>query len=180
MKLLGENFLMVALSDFVHIYPNNLDPNICDYLINLFETSSTSNIYCFTDVREASVEASTVHNQILKNTLNIRTEYYEQYCGKIFPDVNSFEKFTILKTSPEEYSEDAEVDIKTYEDSRRFLCFKWYLNDNSGGQTNFLDLTIQPERGKLIVYPPFWMFPHREETPVESPKYTLTTYLHYR
>ena len=140
---------MVTLSDFIHIYDNNLSPEICNYLIELFENNCTSNMYNFTENKEVSKESSSIHNQILKNTLDIRNEYYTHYYGRIFPDVNAFEKFTITKVFPAASSPDAEVDVKSYESARRFLCFKWYLNYNSGGQTKFLDLTISS--GDLLI-----------------------------
>lgn len=171
---------MVYLSDFIHIYENNLSNEICDFLISLFEANTSTNSFNLTDNREISPEVSSIHNQLVKLVINTRNEYYEYCYGKVFPEMNAFEKFILTKVNPDEECEEPYVDVKTYEDARRFLCFKWYLNDNKSGQTNFLDLTIQPEKGKLIVYPPFWIFPHKENNPIEIPKYTLTTYLHYK
>lgn len=172
---------MANLTDFIHIYNNKLDSNSCNTLVNFFEENSpdkkTLNL---TDVKDSNEEIASIHNNILKIVVNIRNEYYEYCFGKVFPEMNSFEKFTITKFYPDVENEDAFVDIKTYEDARRFLCFAFYLNNNAGGQTNFLDLTIQPEQGKLIVYPPFWLFPHKELKPIDIPKYILTAYLHYK
>jgi hypothetical protein len=172
---------MANLADFIHIYENNLDHSTCDYLINLFEGTSANNVYNLTDNKDISEEVSTIHQKLLKIVINTRNDYYNYCFGKVFPDNHAFEKFTITKISTEDpISFDATVDVKSYEDSRRFLCFMWYLNHNNGGHTKFLDLTIQPEIGKLVVYPPFWMFPHKEEAPVSDSKYILTTYLHYK
>lgn len=171
---------MASLCDFIHIYDNNLDLDSCNKLIELFETNSSNDRYNLTDNREVSPDISTIHNNLIKNVFEIRDSYY-QFCFKeVFPDTHAFEKFTITKIPVE--SEDSEVwiDISSYEDARRFLAFTWYLNDNKAGQTSFLDLTIQPEKGKLIVHPPFWLFPHKEDPPIEEPKYILTTYLHYK
>lgn len=172
---------MANLTDFIHIHHNKLDSNQCDALINFFEEKSfdkkTLNL---TDIKDSNEEIYAIHNEILKIVISTRNEYYNYCFGKIFPEMNSFEKFTISKFYPDDKNVDAVVDIKTYEDAKRFLCFRFYLNDNTGGQTNFLDLTIQPERGKLIVYPPFWLFPHRELEPIDEPKYILTAYLHYK
>ena len=51
---------------------------------------------------------------------------------------------------------------------------------DEGGETTFESVTIKPEQGKLLVFPPLWMFPHRGEPPVSNTKYILSTYLHYR
>ena len=76
---------------------------------------------------------------------------------------------------------DTHVDVQDYASARRFLSFMWYLNDvDSGGKTVFNELTIDPKQGKLVVFPPLWMFPHRGEAPDDDPKYILSTYLHYK
>ena len=171
---------MVSLCDFVHIYENNLSSENCELLISLFESNSIDSIYNLTDHRDISPEISALHNELVKTVVKIRDEYY-QFCFKeVFPEIHAFEKFNINKISTEDEEVKVWVDIDSYEDARRFLAFTWYLNDNKAGQTSFLDLTIQPEKGKLVVYPPFWLFPHKETPPVEEPKYVLTTYLHYK
>jgi hypothetical protein len=173
---------MAALIDLIKIYDDKLDQVSCQTLINLFESqSSGSSEYNLTDNKDISDEIKSIHNNILKIVVNTRNEYYEYCYGKVFPEMNSFEKFSIIKYDQNnEVENNVELDVKTYSDARRFLGFKFYLNNNSGGQTKFLDLTIQPKLGKLVVYPPFWMFPHKELTPVDSPKYILQTYLHYK
>lgn len=171
--------MVVELNDLIQIYENSLSVEKCEYLINLFDTHSSGNIYNLTDNINSSGEVNSIHQDLLKIVINTRNEYYQYCCGNIFPDSHAFEKFNIIKISPED-EESTIVDIMNYQDARRFLCFTWFLNDNPGGQVNFLDLTIQPERGKLVVYPPFWMFPHKDTSPVETSKYILKTYLHYK
>jgi hypothetical protein len=56
-----------------------------------------------------------------------------------------------------------------------------YLNAPGGGETVFpnLGLSIQPEAGKLLAFPPIWLFPHAGLPPLGGPKYILHTYLCY-
>lgn len=171
--------MVVELNDLIKIYDNSLTLEQCEYLINLFDTHSSGNIYNLTDNINSSGEVNSIHQDILKIVINTRNNYYEYCHGKVFPESHAFEKFNIIKVSPE-FEKSTIVDIMNYQDARRFLCFTWFLNDNLSGHMNFLDLTIQPERGKLVVYPPFWMFPHKDTSPVETPKYILKTYLHYK
>ena len=61
----------------------------------------------------------------------------------------------------------------------RYLVFLWYLNDvESGGETEFvdLDLKIKPATGRLLIFPPYWMFQHRGVAPISNSKYILSTY----
>lgn len=64
--------------------------------------------------------------------------------------------------------------------ANRYLVFLWYLNDvDEGGQTRFPDLglDVAPRAGRLVVFPPYWMFQHEGLPPVSGDKYILSTYL---
>jgi len=65
--------------------------------------------------------------------------------------------------------------------ARRFMTAMIYLNAPDGGETVFpnLGLSITPQPGRLIVFPPLWLFPHAGLPPLTRPKYILHTYLCY-
>jgi hypothetical protein len=58
----------------------------------------------------------------------------------------------------------------------RVITFLWYLNDvEEGGETEFWDsFKIKPEKGKIILFPSFWCFPHRGNMPISDNKYIIT------
>lgn len=61
----------------------------------------------------------------------------------------------------------------------RYLVFLWYLNDvEAGGETEFVDLGLQvkPAVGRLLMFPPYWMFQHAGRPPLSGDKYILSTY----
>lgn len=63
--------------------------------------------------------------------------------------------------------------------SSRYLVFLWYLNDVAeGGETAFvdLDLEVKPQAGRLLMFPPYWMFQHAGRAPISNDKYILSTY----
>jgi len=63
--------------------------------------------------------------------------------------------------------------------SNRYLVFLWYLNDVAeGGETAFVDLGVEvtPRAGRLLMFPPYWMFQHAGRAPVSNDKYILSTY----
>lgn len=181
---------MVNLNDFIQFYDNALDPLTCDYLINFYEENSVfqeqnDETKCFqlnlTDFREISEEFKKIHNELIQNVFNFRDQYYEIFDSSVFPDKHAFEPFKIQKFTPNnEEHFGAFVDVKDYSSARRFLCFTWFLNDNPAGQVEFLNLFIQPEKSKLVVYPPHWMYPYKKYTPLKEPQYILKTYLHYK
>ena len=73
------------------------------------------------------------------------------------------------------------VDVTNAEESRRFLTAILYLNDPGGGETVFpgLDLQVMPAPGRMVIFPPLWLFPHAGLPPRDRPKYILHRYLWY-
>jgi hypothetical protein len=73
------------------------------------------------------------------------------------------------------------IDGGSHEFSHRQLVAIWYLNDltGSGGNTQFRyqNISVQPEAGKLLLFPPFWTHEHRGETLEAGSKYIATTWV---
>jgi 2-oxoglutarate-Fe(II)-dependent oxygenase superfamily protein len=64
--------------------------------------------------------------------------------------------------------------------ANRYLVLLWYLNDVAeGGATRFpqLGIDVAPKRGRLLMFPPYWMYQHEGAQPVSGDKYILSTYL---
>ena len=190
----NNNFLMDELNDFIHIYENALESDVCDFLVSLFEQTSDKHErfenegkpnftqFNLTENKEISSEVNQVHNHIIKNVFTYRDKYYEFIDTRVFPKDHAFEQFRIKKYNPGgEDRFDTHVDVLDYSSARRFLSFMWYLNDvQSGGETVFKDMIIQPKKGTLLVFPPLWLFPHKGNAPISGPKYIMSTYLHYK
>ena len=65
----------------------------------------------------------------------------------------------------------------------RYLVLLWYLNDVAeGGSTRFLDLDmdVAAREGRLLIFPPYWMYQHAGMAPVSGDKYIISTYLQFR
>ena len=64
--------------------------------------------------------------------------------------------------------------------ANRYMVLMWYLNDvEMGGETFFpqLDLGIAPRAGRLLMFPPYWMYQHEGRTPESGEKFIISTYL---
>jgi len=77
------------------------------------------------------------------------------------------------------------IDGGSHDFANRQLVALWYLNDvpeGDGGRTQFLyqDVSVQPEAGKMILFPPFWTHEHRSETLHQGVKYIATTWVLFR
>ena len=73
------------------------------------------------------------------------------------------------------------IDGGSHELSQRQLVALWYLNDvpGPGGETQFLyqDISVRPQRGKLVLFPPFWTHEHRAARLDAGVKYIATTWV---
>jgi len=89
--------------------------------------------------------------------------------------------YGIQRYNPGEYYH-WHIDGGSHDFSQRQLVALWYLNDvpeGCGGETEFLfqNIKIKPEKGKLILFPPFWTHEHRAVTLKEGVKYIATTWI---
>lgn len=74
------------------------------------------------------------------------------------------------------------IDGGSHQFALRQLVALWYLNDvpiENGGTTDFLfqKLSVQPEKGKLVLFPPFWTHEHRAGLIKLGVKYIATTWI---
>jgi hypothetical protein len=95
---------------------------------------------------------------------------------------NSFKDlgYNLQRTLPGEYYH-WHVDAGPGEFSQRQLVAIWYLNDvpGPGGETEFplQGISVRPEEGKLLLFPPFWTHVHRGVMLREGVKYIATTWI---
>lgn len=195
MKLQNKSLVMaIELNDFIHVYENALESNICNFLIKTFEENSdklervenngTPNFTQFnlTENSKINDEVENIHNFLISQVFQYKKKYYEFVYSSCFPEDHNFEQFRIKKYNNDSKDLfDTHVDVRDYQSARRFLSFLWYLNDvDDGGETVFLGESIKPRTGTLVVFPPLWLFPHRGNPPISNTKYIMSTYLHYK
>ena len=78
------------------------------------------------------------------------------------------------------YHDDSTINVEQNE--YRTMTYLWYLNDvEEGGETVFWnDHKIKPEKGKLILFPACWTFPHCGRMPISSNKYIITGWIYQK
>lgn len=109
-------------------------------------------------------------------------ERYNQEVGLTLPvpPRNRFENLRIKRYSVESGDKfQPHFDSMDYS-CNRYMVFIWYLNDvMAGGETEFcdLDIRIQARAGRLLMFPPYWMFQHAGLPPESNDKYMVSTYL---
>ena len=181
----------MELIDFIKVYDDVLTKEECHKCIKIFEEGVDKKVYDtdvlkFTQywISESGYVSffNIIKNKIRKCHFDYRSYISKSLCySEIFPSNYVFETFKIKKYVPELKQEFSKhIDSSTKRSCRRFLSSLIYLNDvEEGGQTVFNDVTINPREGRLIIFPPLWMFPHAGKVPISNIKYILTTYLTY-
>ncbi len=105
----------------------------------------------------------------------------------IYPYFSDMSRFKDMGYNLQRYQEgeyyhwhvDADNDVL----APRQLVALWYLNDvEEGGETEFLfqDASVTPEKGKLMLFPPFWTHEHRAAVVTKGVKYIATTWINFR
>tara|TARA_B100000131_G_C17934103_1_gene539592 strand:+ start:170 stop:682 length:513 start_codon:yes stop_codon:yes gene_type:complete len=166
----------------VRTYDNVLPVSLCKKLIELFDSSEHTEYVnqnhkpCFTQLN-----LNQYHREALSGLIPYVVKIYNQYKTKFLPKLSSLEEFRIKRymTNGDERF-DEHVDVIDYPTAKRAVAFLFYLNDNNGYTTfSNHDLNIEPKRGKVLVFPPTWEYPHAGLPPTDNSKYILSTYIHY-
>lgn len=88
--------------------------------------------------------------------------------------------YALQRTDPGEFYH-WHIDGGSHDFAARQLVAIWYLNSlaGEGGETEFhhQQVSIRPEAGKLLLFPPFWTHLHRGKTLRSGRKYIATTWV---
>lgn len=189
---------MKNLSDYIMAVDDVLEPEYCQSLINKFDATAdlvTRDSTWSEDYKSFKEVNLTTHPefkeeqdyfyQITQRMLG----FYQQRCGiKFFPDKVGLEEVRMKRYEANDKDQFGwHADVGDYASARRFLVMFFYLNDvEEGGETIFedrvndnLNLTIKPKQGRMVLFPPMWMYPHKGCKPISGPKYIVSTYCHY-
>ncbi|HTW33756.1 MAG TPA: 2OG-Fe(II) oxygenase [Rhizomicrobium sp.] len=176
-----------ALADLVMVTPHALSAEHCTRLIERFEAAEEQQIcekpggHSFTQI-EITKAWPDEHAFLLPLFLEHFQNYQRCTGSTYWPRNIGYEHLRVKRYLPNGRDWFApHVDVVDQLTARRFMTAFIYLNAPKGGETVFptLGLVIPPETGKLLSFPPLWLFPHEGRAPVSAPKYILHTYLCY-
>jgi prolyl 4-hydroxylase len=129
-----------------------------------------------------------INEHLVNQQITVYDEYRKRTGSIYLPPVDEigFEVARMKKYADNDYDQFGwHVDVGDDRSAKRALAMYLYLNDvEEGGETLFdvgmeNPLTVVPKRGRMVVFPPHWMFPHKANKPVSGPKYVATQFIHY-
>lgn len=188
-----KTLIEVKENSFIFEKQNALPAELCDDMIQRFEAQTDEQYQGRigqTASQDNSIKKTTdlvvsgkdhwkdVDNNLFRSmgiAIKEFREAYPYFKGP-FKDMG----YGIQRYNPGEYYH-WHIDGGSHDFSQRQLVALWYLNDvpGPGGETEFLfqDVKIKPEKGKLVLFPPFWTHEHRAVTLNEGVKYIATTWI---
>ncbi len=186
---MGEPNLARALADYVKVFDGTLAPARCQALIDRFEAAPelheatpAERTFRFVELN-VSQHWPDVENETFAAMMACIRRYWEMLeVGPFWPqDGGRREDTPQMLPARRRGQVSAACGCDDRAESRRFLTAILYLNDPGGGETVFpaLDLTVTPAPGRMVVFPPLWLFPHAGLPPHDRPKYILHRYLWY-
>lgn len=177
----------LSLADHVMVFDGALAAEHCQTLIDRFEASSEHEAcqlesgysFCQLNVTEKWPDQSGILVPIFLSYFN---KYQAALDARFWPPRFCFEQLRMKRYLPNRRDFfPLHVDVMGQVAARRFMTAFIYLNAPAGGETVFphLGISVAPEPGKLLAFPPLWLFPHAGLPPRGNPKYILHTYLCY-
>ena len=187
---------MLDLRHFIRVYDQTLDAALCRRIIDEFEANPQGH-----QERSRVLEASP--NQVTGRWIEMEAmglaaadsiqaaliERAKDYAGRYARDTGHslfpfrLESFRIKRYDPTASGMfPPHVDVSSTASMHRMLAVLWYLNDvEQGGDTWFgkIDVKVPPRQGRLLMFPPTFMYPHAGMPPKGRAKYIIGTYLSY-
>jgi hypothetical protein len=183
---------MTDVTNYIRSYEAALPPSFCSRVVELFESDSSRQRRNGGNIRSGLVESSWVEmdlsdcrefnfRNIIVNCLRHYKSVYEKDCGIVppLPDAVNLAPLIVKRYDPGGTDRFQPHYDSVGEVANRYMVFLWYLNDvEQGGETDFVDLNLSssPTTGKLLIFPPYWMYRHAGQPPVSGSKYILSTY----
>jgi len=184
---------MRDLSDYIRVYDDALPAAFCAQLVAGFETTVEAQSRNGRGIRPGLEESAWTELDIGRLADDAFRGFFlaqiEQFLDRYNQDVQLGIAVPLRPRTDDlrmkRYRPGGDEGFQPHFDSidavaSRYLVFLWYLNDvEVGGETLFcdLDIRIAPRAGRLLMFPPYWMFQHAGLPPVSGDKYILSTYL---
>lgn len=175
------------LQNFIRVFDNVLSADTCNRIISEFEVRKDlaqhheSESYKFDQLDLSETDLLPLSYAFVKQITPLIQTYTKDLNLERYVPVKGFESVRIKKYfKNSDYEFKTHVDVIDKQSSVRYLIFILYLNDNNGTTTfPLLNFSYKPKQGSMIMFPPFWMFPHSGNIPTDNDKYIMMSSLHY-
>jgi hypothetical protein len=181
------------LAHYVRVYDGDLDAGLCRQMLASFEGLARFHVPNGRGVRAGLEQSAWTELHVtrladaafaadFRRRVDAALDRYNRDIGLTIPVPHSVQHDDLtMKRYRPGGGERFQLHFDSiYSLSSRYLVVLWYLNDVAeGGETRFpqLGISVRPAAGRLLMFPPFWMYQHEGVPPVSGDKFILSTYL---
>jgi prolyl 4-hydroxylase len=181
------------LSHYVRVYDDHLDADLCRRMLGSFDALSRFQVANGRGVRAGLEESAWTELNVTRLADEAFAADFRLRIGAALDRYNGDVGLTIPVPHAPKHSD---LTLKRYRPAAgerfqlhfdsiysvasRYLVMLWYLNDvREGGATRFpqLGISVPPRAGRLLIFPPYWMYQHEGVPPESGDKFILSTYL---
>ena len=176
------------MTNYISVYDNVITPNKCDEFVKLFEDNKDQSFLEKSDWRSFQEFPLDNFPELMYEIEDLFVSYVKKYqidnniSEHIWPQYYDLEQIHMKRYLPNDIDRfDTHADATGELTMSRYLAMFIYLTDNDSGHTSFpdRDIKIQPKKGRLLMFPPNWCYPHRGEKVFDKPKYILSSYCRF-
>jgi prolyl 4-hydroxylase len=181
------------LRHFIRVYENALDDSWCRRLVNAFHALEAQQQRNGRELRAGLEESAWTELNLSRHSDDVVRQYFRRAIDSALARYNADVGLAIpVPNAPvtadliiKRYSPQSDERFQLHFDSinhlsNRYLVLLWYLNDVAeGGSTRFpqLGVEVAARAGRLLMFPPYWMYQHEGLAPRSGEKFILSTYL---
>lgn len=181
------------LPHYVRVYDNHLNADVCSRMLGSFNALARFQVANGRGVRAGLEESAWTELNVSKLAddafaqdfrlrIDSALDRYNRDVGLAIPIPHApkHSDLTLKRYQPTARERFQLHFDSIYSKSNRYLVLLWYLNDVAeGGETRFpqLGVSVRPAAGRLLMFPPYWMYQHEGVAPLSGDKYILSTYL---
>lgn len=186
------------IKDLIVEFNNFISDEKCDEMVDWFESNShlqidgsvagtldgKSDNYVMMDFKKAKQSNPPPNDPVSHLMTNIIFDAYQTYSDmRPAPQMNICARgYSIRVYKKNEGYFKPHIDQDAGGNVTRIFAIIMYLNDVvDGGETEFphYDLKVKPEKGKVLIFPCNYLFPHQGNMPVSNDKYIATSFINY-
>jgi hypothetical protein len=178
------------MNNLIKVFDNILTSEQCAYYINLintkpqfpgkvFDNNESTLKQQVKDSVEINLSECREEVPFLLSTLQDVLVMYEESVGYYVPTTHC-ESICGRLYKKREGKYEKHIDTGNPSASSRTLAVLIYLNTvEEGGETEFpnLNTKVKPVAGRVLCFPPYWMFVHKGNIPISHNKYIIRAFL---
>jgi hypothetical protein len=188
----------MEIQDLIVEFEDFISNESCEEMINWFETNSYLQIdgsvsgklngindnYVMLDFKKSKQSNPPLDHPISHLMTNIIFDAYKHYSDiRPAPQMNICARdYSIRVYKKNEGFFKPHIDQDAGGTISRIFAIIMYLNDvEDGGETEFphYNIKVKPKKGKVLIFPCNYLFPHQGNIPISDDKYIATSFINY-